>query len=131
MNKLFKKVTAVALSGVLVATAFAGCSNTAKESDADKTYTVGICQLVQHDALDAATEGFKAAMTEALGDKVTFKEQNAGGDSNTCSTITNQFVSEGVDLIMANATASLQAAMQNTVSIPIVATSGTGRLQKQ
>lgn len=128
MNKLFKKVTAVALSGVLVAAAFAGCSKAADDSsaaDADKTYTVGICQLVQHDALDAATEGFKAAMTEALGDKVTFKEQNAGGDSNTCSTITNQFVSEGVDLIMANATPALQAAMQNTVSIPIVATSVT------
>lgn len=124
MNKLVKKVTAVALSGVLVASAFAGCSK-AGTADENKTYKVGICQLVQHDALDAATEGFKAAMTEALGDKVVFDEQNAGGDSNTCSTITNQFVANGVDLIMANATPALQAAMQNTATIPIVATSVT------
>lgn len=124
MNKLVKRVTAVALSGVLVASAFAGCTN-AEGTDENKTYKVGICQLVQHDALDAATEGFKAAMTEALGDKVEFDEQNAGGDSNTCSTITNQFVANGVDLIMANATPALQAAMQNTTTIPIVATSVT------
>lgn len=124
MKKLIKKVTAVALAGVLTATLFAGCSSNTASTD-DKTYTVGICQLVQHDALDAATEGFKQAMTDALGDKVTFDEQNAGGDSNTCATITNQFVSNGVDLIMANATPALQAAMQNTTEIPIVATSVT------
>ena len=58
-----------------------------------ETYTVGICQLVQHDALDAATQGFKDALTEELGDAVTFDEQNAQGDSNTCSTIINSFVS--------------------------------------
>lgn len=124
MNKMFKKVTAVALSGVLVAAAFAGCSK-APSADPNKTYKVGICQLVQHEALDAATQGFKDAMKEDLGDKVEFDEQNAGGDSNTCSTITNQFVSTGVDLIMANATPALQAAMQNTTTIPIVATSIT------
>ena len=53
---------------------------------ADDSFTVGICQLVQHPALDAATQGFKDALTEALGDKVTFVEQNASGDSATCST---------------------------------------------
>ena len=62
-------------------------------STADDTFTVGICQLVQHDALDAATQGFKDALVEELGDKVTFDEQNAQGDSNTCSTIVNSFVS--------------------------------------
>lgn len=70
----------------------------------DKTYTIGICQLVQHNALDAATKGFKDALTEKLGDKVKFDEQNAAGDSATCATICNQFVSSKVDLIMANAT---------------------------
>lgn len=130
MNKIVKKVTAIALSGVLIAAAFAGCSgktdtNTDANSDADKTYKVGICQLVQHDALDAATEGFKAALTEQLGDKVTFDEQNAAGDSATCATITNQFVADGVDLIMANATPALQAATASTDTIPIVATSVT------
>lgn len=89
------------------------------------TYTIGICQLVQHDALDAATLGFKDAVTEALGDAVTFDEQNAQGDSNTCSTIMNSFVSNNVDLIMANATPALQAAQAGTNDIPILGTSVT------
>lgn len=91
----------------------------------DATYTVGICQLMQHDALDAATQGFMDALTEALGDKVTFDVQNAQGDSNTCSTIINSFVSNDVDLIMANATPALQAAAAGTNEIPILATSVT------
>ncbi len=82
--------------------------------------------LCSHEALDAATKGFKEALIEKLGaDNVEFKEQNAGGDSATCSTITNGFVSEGVDLIFANATPALQAAMQSTPTIPIVGTSIT------
>lgn len=92
---------------------------------ADDAYTVGICQLVQHEALDAATQGFKDALTEALGDKVTFDEQNASGDSATCATIVNQFVSNGVDLILANATPALQAAAQGTDQIPVLGTSVT------
>ncbi len=90
-----------------------------------QTYNVGVIQLVQHPALDAATEGFQAALTDQLGDDVTVTVENAAGDSATCSTIANTFVSEGVDLIMANATASLQAAQAATDSIPIVATSIT------
>ena len=101
-------------------------ADTASTEDAgDKTYTVGICQLVQHEALDAATQGFKDALTEALGDKVTFDEQNAQGDSNTCSTIINSFVSNNVDLILANATPALQAAAAGTNEIPILGTSVT------
>ena len=91
----------------------------------DKTYTIGICQLVQHNALDAATKGFKDALTEKLGDKVKFVEQNAAGDSATCATICNQFVSSNVDLIMANAAPALQAATAATNSIPILGTSVT------
>ena len=91
-----------------------------------ETYTVGICQLVQHDALDAATQGFMDAITDALGeDAVTFDIQNAQGDSNTCSTIINSFVSNDVDLILANATAALQAAQAGTNEIPILGTSVT------
>ena len=97
----------------------------AEDVSADKTFVVGICQLVQHPALDAATQGFKDALTEALGDKVTFQEQNASGDSATCSLICNQFVSDEVDLIMANATASIQAAASATNTIPILGTSIT------
>lgn len=97
----------------------------APAAEAGETYTVGICQLVQHVALDAATQGFKDALVEELGDAVTFDEQNAQGDSNTCSTIVNSFVSADVDLIMANATPALQAAQAGTNEIPILGTSVT------
>lgn len=120
MKKAIKRIVALCLTAVLVAGVFAGCSTQTKK------YKVGICQLVQHDALDAATQGFKDALTEKLGaENVEFDEQNAGGDSATCATITNQFVANGVDLIMANATPALQAAMAATTEIPIVATSIT------
>ena len=92
---------------------------------AEGTYTVGVCQLVQHPALDAATQGFQDALTEKAGDSVTFDVQNASGDSNTCSTIVNGFVADNVDLIMTNATPALQAAVAATGDIPILGTSVT------
>ena len=88
-------------------------------------FTVGICQLVQHAALDAATQGFEDALTAAFGDNVAFDFENAQGDSATCATITNGFVSSGVDLIMANATPALQAAQAATNTIPVLGTSVT------
>ena len=97
----------------------------AGETAGDAKYVVGICQLVQHEALDAATEGFEDALTEEFGDQVVFDYQNAQNDSNTCSTIINSFVSNDVDLIMANATASLQSAAAGTNTIPILGTSVT------
>mgnify|MGYP000892482647 CR=1 FL=1 len=107
-------------------TAAEKADETKEEASADgASYKVGICQLVQHDALDAATKGFKDALTEAFGDAVTFDEQNAQGDSNTCSTIINSFVSDNVDLILANATPALQAAQAGTNEIPILGTSVT------
>ena len=88
-------------------------------------YPVGICQLGTHDALDAATQGFLDALNEALPGRVEFDVQNAAGDSNTCSTIVNSFVADGVDLILANATPALQAATAATADIPILGTSVT------
>lgn len=89
-------------------------------------YTVGICQLIQHPALDAATEGFKEALIEEFGeDGIKFDEQNAQGDSNTCATIINGFVSSNDDLILANGTAALQAAAAGTDTIPVLGTSVT------
>ncbi len=90
-----------------------------------KVYNIGICQLVQHPALDAATQGFKDILTEKLGDSVKFDEQNAQGDSATCSVITTGFVANGYDLIMANATPALLAAVSSTDTIPILGTSVT------
>ena len=107
----------------------ASSSEAAADSNAaadGKVYNVGICQLVQHEALDAATQGFKDALTEKLGEgNVKFDEQNASGDSANCATIVNGFVSNNVDLILANATAPLQAAAQATADIPVLGTSVT------
>jgi putative ABC transport system substrate-binding protein len=101
-------------------------TDAAAEEGDDTVYTVGICQLMQHDALDAATQGFQDALVDALGeDHVKFDLQNAQGDSTTCSTIVTGFVSNSYDLIMANATPALQAAVSATDTIPIVGTSVT------
>ena len=110
-----KKIIAILLAALLCLsmTAFA------------ESYNIGICQLVQHAALDAATQGFKDALSAKLGDQVSFNEQNASGDSATCITIVNGFIAENVDLIMANATPALQAAVAATGDIPILGTSVT------
>ena len=99
-------------------------ASVAAASNGEK-FTVGICQLVQHAALDAATQGFEDALTASFGENVTFDFQNAQGDSATCATIANGFVSSGVALIMANATPALQAAQAATNTIPILGTSVT------
>lgn len=118
MKKILAAVTALSLAAA-TCVSLSGCGKKSAK------YTVGICQLVQHDALDAATKGFKDALKEKLGDDVEFDEQNAANDSATCATIANQFVSNKVDLIMANATPALQAAAAATADIPVVATSIT------
>ncbi|MCI8577730.1 MAG: ABC transporter substrate-binding protein [Lachnospiraceae bacterium] len=122
-----QETTAAATEAATQATSQAGEEKAEAGADtaSGETYVVGICQLVQHDALDAATLGFKDALTEALGEAVTFDEQNAQGDPNTCSTIINSFVSSDVDLILANATPALQAAQAGTNEIPILGTSVT------
>lgn len=114
MKKIFALMLALCLAMC--------CVSAMAEED---TYVIGICQLMQHPALDQATQGFKDALTEKLGDKVTFEEQNASGDAVNCATIVNTFVSEDVDLILGNATAALQAAVSATADIPILGTSIT------
>ena len=120
-----KKIMAMILAGAMATAALTGCGTTTTTSNGDKVYKIGLCQLVQHEALDAATKGFQDVLTEKLGDKVEFDLQNASGDSATCATIVNQFVSSNVDLIFANATPALQAAVTTTPTIPIVGTSIT------
>ena len=108
------------LSLVLILLALVGCSSTNPN-----VKKVGVIQLVQHEALDSATKGFEDALKEKYGDDVKIEIQNASGDSATCSTIATNFVAEGVDLIMANATPALQSAAHATKSIPILGTSVT------
>lgn len=92
----------------------------------DGKYTIGICQIQKHAALDAATQGFKDALIEAFGEEnLVFQEKDAGGEYTNCGTIMDGFVAENVDMILANATAPLQAAASATADIPILGTSIT------
>lgn len=120
--KLTKLISlTMALCLVLCACLMTGCSKTD-----DGKITIGILQLAPHDALDAATNGFKEVVIEELGeDNVEFLFVNAQGDANTCTTAITDFVSKKVDLIMANATNALQAANNGTTTIPILGTSVT------
>lgn len=114
----------VALTGGMLA----GCTSAGnEENDENKVYKVGICQLVQHDALDKSTQGIKDALAEKLGENVEIDFQNASGDSTNCTTIANKFVSSQYDLVMAVATPALQACATATASskIPVVATAIT------
>ena len=114
-----KKILALAMALCMLL----GCTAALAE---EQTYSIGIVQLVQHVALDAATQGFQDALVELLGeDHVNFQVLNASGDAATCATIANGFVADGVDLIMANATPALQAAVAATADIPVLATSIT------
>ena len=115
----------LALVMVLALTACGGSGDKAASGNETETYTVGICQLAPHPALDQATQGFKDALTEALGDAVTFDEQNAGGEATNCTTIVDGFVANHVDLILANATPAVQAAASATAEIPILGTAVT------
>ncbi|GKI15393.1 hypothetical protein CE91St44_18780 [Oscillospiraceae bacterium] len=138
-----KKIFAMGVAAALAVACLTGCGGGASAPAGGSTaasdpgaapgsaasgaasYKVGICQLVQHDALDAATKGFKDALVEQLGDAVSFEEGNASGDANNCATIVNGFVASKVDLILANATAPLQAAAAATADIPVLGTSVT------
>ena len=137
-----KKILAGLLSGTMVlslaacggggggaANTPAGNSSTPSTSGttpvSGESYTVGICQQMTHEALDAATQGFKDALNEKLPGQVTFEEQDAGGEYANCGTIMDGFVAQGVDLILANATYPLQAAASATADIPILGTSVT------
>ncbi len=119
-----KKLISILLAACLLL-ALAACGGNNGGGAQDKTYVVGVCQLVQHDALDAATRGFEEALKAELGDAVEIRVQNASNDIPTCSTIVSGFVADGVDLIMANATPALQAAAAATQEIPILGTSVT------
>ena len=131
-----KKVFATVLAGMMALslTACGNADSTAPEENGSGTqtaagsYTVGICQQMQHAALDSATQGFQDKLKELItadGGEVEFEVENASGESANCASIINGFVSSNVDLIMANATASLQAAQAGTADIPILGTSVT------
>ena len=101
-------------------------SSAAASSGSDGVYNIGICQQMQHVSLDEATQGFEDALTELLGEEnVKFDYQNAGGEQANCTSIVSKFVTDNVDLIMANATTAVQCAKEATTEIPVVGTSVT------
>lgn len=135
-----KKILSAVLCAALAAATLMGCAeannggndtnnggNTTTNTTVseDTTFNIGICQLIEHPALDAATQGFQDALKEKLGDKVTFDVQDAQGEQTTAATIVNGFVSSGYDLILANATTPLQCAAAATTKIPVLGTSVT------
>ncbi len=114
-----KKIIALTISLILLAAAASvGFAE-------DKTYKVGILQFIQHVALDAATQGFKDALTEEFGDRVTFIDQNASGEVSNCGIIATSLVAEKCDLYLGNATPALQALANATFDAPVLGTSIT------
>lgn len=129
MKNFLKKAAAIIMSVACIGLASCNQKEDGIKVNPDKEkYVVGIVQLVTHEALDAATKGFKDALKDKLeeaGRSVEFDYQNASNDTTICTTIVNGFVSKDVDLIMANATPALQAAYAATTTIPILGTSIT------
>ena len=123
--KKWMKMVATMMVAAMALTACGGSEAPADDAASGETYTVGIIQQLEHPDLDAATQGFQDKLTELLGDSVTFDYQNAQGEQTNCTTIATKFVSNEVDLIMANATTALQSAAAATGDIPIVGTSVT------
>ena len=121
-----KKILAMVLALVMLTAVLTGCGGNGTAAGGD-SYTVGVCQLMEHESLDKATNGFKDALEEAMtaaGKKVTVDVQVAG-EANLCTTVVNTFTAKKVDLIMGNATPALLAAANATTTIPALGTSVT------
>lgn len=116
---------AAAMAAVMAMTGCGGNTDAADNSTEGQVFRVGIIQQMEHGSLDQATQGFEDKLTELLGENVEFDYQNAQGEQANCTTIATKFVSDGCDLIMANATTALQTAAAATSDIPIVGTSVT------
>ncbi len=94
------------------------------EAASGETYKIGVLQLVQHAALDAANEGFFAALDNA-GVKYEADQQNASGEQSNCQTIAEKLANDGDDLILAIATPAAQAVAGVTSEIPVILTAVT------
>lgn len=125
------KVLAGTAAAAVLALTLSACTSESEgtdsadaNGDSGDSYSIGINQLVQHPALDDATEGFKEAFEEA-GVDVTFDEQNANGEQSTALTISQQFAGADLDLVLAVATPAAQATAQNITDIPVLFTAVT------
>ena len=128
-----KKIVAMVSVMAMLAAGMVGCKKDAgldkklAENKNKKSYTVGVCQLMKHDSLDAATQGFQDALKEEVekAGKTVNIEVQVAGDSAKCTTVINTYTAKEVDLIMGNATPALLAAATATGDIPVLGTSVT------
>lgn len=128
------KRTALAAAAAATALTLTACSgttdNAASSSTSDGTYSIGITQIVSHTSLDAARDGFKQAFADA-GLTVTWDEQNAQGDQATATSIASKFASADLDLVLAIATPTAQAAAQSIKDTPVLFTAVTDPVSAQ
>ncbi|MBN7773254.1 ABC transporter substrate-binding protein [Clostridium aminobutyricum] len=128
MKNLKKNVVALLLVS-LMAAVVTGCGGEkSKAADGEKKPVIGIIQYVEHSALDAAREGFIQALADngyVDGETVTIDVQNAQGDQSNLSSISDRFVSNKSDLVLAIATQATQAIAGKTTDIPILGTAVT------
>ena len=130
------RLAGLALATALLATACGGGTATEDETtpaaggetttaaEAGESVTIGITQIVAHPSLDASRDGFKAALADA-GYNVIWDEQNAQGDQSTAASIAGTFASADLDLVLAIATPTAQAALQAITDVPILFTAVT------
>lgn len=117
--KMKKKVLSLVLTSAMVMAMMSGCG-----AEKETVYKVGVIQQMQHDALDAANEGFIQALDDA-GIPYEVDQQNAAGETSSYVTIADKFVNDDVDLILAIATNAAQAVAGATSDIPILGTAIT------
>lgn len=116
-----KKLLSIALVLLLLLSSIAALAEA-------ETINIGIMQMVDHPALNAAREGFIQALADkgyADGESISITYQNGQGDTNNLATIADKFVSDQMDLVLAIATPAAQAMAGKTVDIPIIATAVT------
>ncbi len=119
-----KKILAITICLAL----FLGISGCGSNDGSNKVYKIGVLQLVQHDALDKANEGFMKALSDngfKDGENIEVDYQNAAGDQSNCQTISDSFINDGKDLILAIGTPAAQAVANKTKDIPILVTAVT------
>lgn len=121
----FRKIIApIAMLGA-AALAVSGCAEGGAGGGGESSYKIGISQLVQHPALDAAATGFKQAF-EDEGIEVEWDEQNANGEQSTAVTIAQSFAGDqNLDLVLAIATPAAQAAATAIADRPVLFTAVT------
>ena len=118
-----KKVILILLVLLIVA----GCSSENVESSDDSTIKIGVLQLMDHESLNSAYEGFKDALKDNGYDetKVSFEYQNPNNDKSALATMAQFLVNQECELILAIGTGAAQALQQETVDIPILGTAIT------